>query len=53
MEYVAQQSAAFESNAAQGERIELNDAPQLLTLAELEQIGGGEGEQTSTPTKGW
>jgi hypothetical protein len=53
MEYVAQQSAAFESNAAQAEHVELNDAPQLLSLAELEQIGGGDGEFASTPTKGW
>lgn len=53
MEYVAQQSAAFESNAAQADHLELNDAPQMLSLAELEQISGGEGEQNSTPTKGW
>ncbi len=44
MEKVAQQFIAHDSNTAQAERIAYIEPPQVLSLDELENVGGGDGE---------
>lgn len=54
MEKVAQQFfIAQESNGAQTEQAIASEAPQVLSLFELEQVGGGSGPETELPGKGW
>ncbi len=55
MEKVAHQFFAHESNTAEAELLHFIEAPAVLSLDELEQVGGGDGDAgaASLPVKGW